>query len=118
MVRIRPLSLKEHCVDIIIGYPEPDKVPRDFFRLRNGENFDTVFDRFLLFLESLFIAMKGEVEKLPTQVDTFLPILWYNHLGDRKTRQKIYEEVVVATEASRILASMAFKKINHRVEIP
>lgn len=86
-------------------------MPRDFFRLRNGENFDTVFDRFLLFLESLFIAVKCEVEKLPTQVDTVLPILWYNHLGDRKTRQRIYEEVVVATEASHVLAGMAFKKL-------
>ena len=54
--------------------------------------------------------MKCEVEKF-TEVDTSLPILWYNHLGDRETRQKIYDEVVVATEASQDSTSMALMKL-------
>lgn len=88
-----------------------DKAPR---RLRHGEDFNTVFDRFLSFLKKLFIAVKCAVEKLLTQVDaSSLPLLWYNHLGDRETRQKIYEpeEVVEATEASHDLMSIAFKKL-------
>jgi hypothetical protein len=39
----------------IIGYPEADEAPRNFFRPRSGETFDDVFDRFLLFLEKLFL---------------------------------------------------------------
>ena len=54
--------------------------------------------------------MKCEVEKL-TEVDTSLPIQWYNHLGDGETRQKIYEEVVYATEASNDLNCIAFIKL-------
>ena len=60
----------------IIGYsyPEADEAPRNFFRLRSGETFDTVFDQFLLFLEKLFIAVRCELqEKFPMQVDTPLP---------------------------------------------
>ena len=88
----------------IIGYPLADEAPRDFFRYRgyNGEDFDAVSDRFLLFFEKLFIAIRHEVEKLPTQVDIPLPVLWYNHLleGDGQTRKRIYEKVVTTTEAS------------------
>jgi hypothetical protein len=63
-------------------------VPRDFFRLQDEENYDAVFDRSLLFLEKLFIAVKHKVEKLPRQENTSLPLLLYDHLGDRNTRQK------------------------------
>jgi hypothetical protein len=104
----------------IIGYPEADEAPRNFFRLRNGDDYNTVFDRFLLFLEKLFIAVKCEVEKLPTQADTPLPVLWYNRLlqgGDQTTRQNIYEEVVTATEASRV-DDHGINGINRCVELP
>ena len=54
--------------------------------------------------------MKCEVEKF-AEVDTSLPILWYNHLGDRETRRKIYDEVVIATEASQDSKSMILMKL-------
>lgn len=75
---------------------------------------ETVFDRFLLFFEKLFITVKCEVEKLPTQVDTPLPYLWYIHLlqvDDQKNRQNIYEKVVQATEASYDSMSMELLKL-------
>jgi hypothetical protein len=93
----------------IIGYPEADEKPRDFFRLRHEDNYNTVFDRFLLFFEKLFIAVKCEVEKLPT-VDAPLPVLWYDHLLNQTTRQN-YEEVVTATKASLDSMSMALMKL-------
>ena len=94
----------------IIGYPEADEAPRNFFRLRTGETFDTVFDRFLLFLEKLFIAVRREVqEKFPKQVDTSLSHLWYNHL--LQDRERIYKEVDTTTEASYDSMSMALMKL-------
>ena len=93
-----------------IGYPEADEAPRGFFGLRFGETFNTVFDRFLLFLEKLFIAVRREVqEKFPKQVDTPLPDLWYNHL--LQDRERIYEKVVTTTEASHDSMSVASKKL-------
>ena len=96
----------------IKGYPEADAEPRNFFRLRYSDDFNTVFDRFLLFLEKLFIVVKREVDTLPTKADDTLPLLWYNHLslqdGDKTTRQKLYEEVVDMTEASHNLMSSAW----------
>ena len=84
-----------------------------FLCLRSEETFDTVFDRFLLFLEKFFIAVKCEVlEKFPTRVDTPLPALWYNHLlrdGDQ-TRWRIYKEVITTTEASHDSMSMVSMK--------
>ena len=105
----------------VIGYPEADEAPRNFFRPRSEETYDTLFDRFLFFLEKLFIAVRSEVlEKIPTQVDTPLPVLWYNHLlqDGGKTRRRIYEEVVTTTEASHISISMtALMKLNPWVEL-
>jgi hypothetical protein len=94
----------------IIGYPDADEAPRNFFRLRDDDNYDTVFDRFLLFLEKLFIVVKRELEKLPT-VDTPLPVLWYDHLLNQTIRRKIYKEVVTATEASLDFMSMTLMKL-------
>jgi hypothetical protein len=53
------------------------------------------------------------LEKIPTQVVTPLPVLWYNHLlqGGDQTQQRIYEEVVTTTEASHDSMSMALKLI-------
>ena len=60
----------------IIGYPLADEAPRDFFCCRYGEKSDAIYDRLLLFLEKLFIIVRDEVKKLPTEVDTPLPVLW------------------------------------------
>ena len=58
--------------------------------------------------------MRSELlDKFTMQVDAPLPVLWYNHLlqdGDQ-TRQKIYEEVVITTEASHGSTSMALMKL-------
>ncbi|KAM6494977.1 hypothetical protein JOM56_009600 [Amanita muscaria] len=80
-------------------YPEPDEAPRDYFRLKVDETFDSLFDRSLLFLEKLFIAVNLEVKKLPTHGDPLL-ILWYNHLLEdgNRNRQEIYKRVVAETE--------------------
>jgi hypothetical protein len=78
------------------------------------QTFDTVFDLFLLFLEKLFFAVRCEVlEKFTTQVDTPLPVLWYNQLLQDvdQTRQRIYEEVVTTTEASHDSMSMALTRL-------
>ena len=104
----------------IIGYPLADEAPRDFFCCRHGDNYDTIYDRLLLFLEKLFIVVSDEVKKLPTQVDTPLPVLWYNHLleGDGQTRRRIYEKVVTTTEASHYLMGNGINEINCCVELP
>ena len=104
----------------IIGYPLADGAPRNFFRCKDGEVYDAVYDRLLLFLEKLFIIVRDEVKKLPTQVDTPLSVLWYNHLleGDGQTRQRIYEKVVTTTEASLYSMSNGINEINRCVELP
>lgn len=66
---------------------------------------------------SLPWSVKCEVEKLLTEVDTLLHILWYNYISDRKTRQKFYE-VVDATKASHDSMSMPFKELIRRLELP
>ena len=93
---------KKRC--IVIGYPEADEAPRNFFCLKSEETFEIVFDRFLLFLEKLFIAVNHEVLKnLPAKADSEpLPVLWYNHLlqDGNRNRREIYKEV--ATKASEV----------------
>ena len=95
----------------IKGYPKADAAPRDFFRLKHGDDFNTVFDRSLLFLEKLFTIVEIEMKKLSKKADGTLPLLWYNHLslqdGDKTNRQKLYEEVVNVTEASHDFMSTA-----------
>jgi hypothetical protein len=103
MVRVF-LHFKNIMLTSIKGYPEADAAPRNFFRLRHGDVFDTVYDRFLLFLEKLFIVVKDEVDKLASKANESLPLMWYKHLsqqkGDQTHRQKLYEQVVNVTEAS------------------
>jgi hypothetical protein len=95
-------------IRVVVGYPEADQAPRDYFRLKADETFDSLFDRCLLFLEKLFIAVNHEVKYLPTQAGP-LPVLWYNHLlqDGNRNRQTIYKEVVATTEASHSLISIA-----------
>lgn len=110
MVSIYP-RLRNVVLTYIIGYPEPDEAPRNFFRLKNGEDFEIVFDRVLLFLEQLFIAVKSEVEKLSKKGKIPLPKLWYDNLLEKNNRQNLYLNVVAATEVSHNLMSMAVMKL-------
>ena len=90
------------------------------FTVGYGEKSDAIYDRLFLFLEKLFIVIRDEVKKLPTEVDIPLPVLWYNHLleGDGQTRQRIYEKVVTTTEASHYSMGNGIKEINRCVELP